>query len=193
MTNANTQRKKTSALTECALLVAISLILSFIKFDGLWGQGGSITLCSMVPIVVASYRKGIKWGLLTGFVSGILQLLIGASALKGNSIGVVIVAVLLDYLVAFSLVGLGGMFRGKFKSPRKELLLGSIISVALRFACHFGSGILIWGSYAPDKYANAIPLYSFVYNGSYMIPEIIITAIAVFFLAPVIMKVKNYE
>ena len=193
MTKTDKKRKRTSALTECAIMVAISLILSFIKFDGLWAQGGSITLCSMVPIVIASYRHGLKWGLLTGFVAGILQLLMGVSALRGNSIGVVIVAVLLDYLVAFALVGLGGMFRGKFNSPRKELLLGGIIAVALRFACHFGSGILIWGSYAPEKYANAIPVYSFVYNGSYMIPEIIITAVAVFFLAPVIMKVKNYD
>ena len=193
MTKANAQRKKTAALTECAIMVAISLILSFIKFDGLWAQGGSITLCSMVPIVIASYSQGVKWGLPTGFVSGILQLLIGVSALRGNSLGVVIVAVLLDYLVAFSLVGLGGMFKGAFKNPRKELLIGAIVGVALRFACHFGSGILIWGSYAPDKYANAIPLYSLVYNGSYMIPEIIITAAAVFFLAPVIMKVKNYD
>ena len=187
------KKKKTHALAECAVLVAISYILSWVKFDGLWGQGGSITLCSMVPIVVASYRNGVKWGLLTGFVAGILQLLMGANALRGNSIGVVIVAVLLDYLVAFSLVGLGGMFRGKFKNIRKELLIGAVIGTLLRFACHFGSGILIWGSYAPEKYANAIPLYSFVYNGSYMIPEIIITAMAVFFLAPVIGKVKTYE
>ena len=193
MTTASENTKKTHALAQCALMVAISFILSFIKFDGLWGQGGSITLCSMVPIVVASYRSGVKWGLLTGFVAGILQLLMGASALRGNSLGVVILAVLLDYLVAFALVGLGGMFKGRFKNARMELTLGAIVGVALRFACHFGSGILIWGSYAPEKYANAIPLYSLVYNGSYMIPEIIITAIAVFFLAPVIGKIKSYD
>lgn len=184
---------KTSILVECALLTAISFILSFFQVNGFWAQGGSITLGSMIPIVIASYRHGLKWGFLTGLVSGVLQMFMGLPGLRGNSLGVLIAAVFLDYILAFMAVGFGGMFRKRLGGLRKELVLGAIVGTGLRFLCHFVSGILIWGSYAPEKYVNAIPLYSFVYNGSYMIPEMIITAAAVFLLAPAIKKVLFFK
>ena len=69
---------KTRKLTETALLIALGTILSLIQFPGPWVNGGSITLCSMLPIIVIGYRYGSRWGLLSGLVYGILQMVLGA-------------------------------------------------------------------------------------------------------------------
>lgn len=92
---------KTRKLTETALLIALGTILSLIQFPGPWVNGGSITLCSMLPICIIGYRYGVRWGILGGVVYGLLQLLLGVNALRGISLATVALSVLLDYLLAF--------------------------------------------------------------------------------------------
>ena len=67
---------KTRILVECALMIAIGTVLSNIKIFTM-PNGGSVTLLSMLPFVLVSFRHGVKWGLFTGLVNGCLQMLLG--------------------------------------------------------------------------------------------------------------------
>lgn len=168
---------KTHKMAECALLIAAATVLSFIKFPGPWVNGGSITLCSMVPICIIGYRHGAKWGLISGFIYGILQMMFETSALKGITFATFIAAVFLDYIFAFSVLGLSGIFRRTIKNQTVSFVAGSSFAVFLRFICHFISGFLVW-----DSMINATGIswagivFSLQYNLSYMLPELIITA-----------------
>ncbi len=186
---------KINALVECAVMVALSTILSFIKIMDL-PYGGSITLCSMVPIIIVSYRRGTRWGIMAAFVFSLIQLLTGLSAIKGiTGFFIVMGSVLLDYVVAYTVLGLGGVFRNGVKNPAISLGLGAMLSCLLRYFCSFLSGTLLWSEYATDTLMSMAEkglgiaadivhnfsgvslsmLYSLLYNGLYMIPEIILT------------------
>ena len=190
---------KTKILVESALMVAIASVLCvFPKFKFL-ANGGSITFCSMLPIIVLSYRRGLKWGFAGGFVFALVQTLTGFTP-AGLSPKTLVIELVFDYLLAFTILGIGGIFRDKLGNPRKELLLGTCIALFLRFICHFISGYVLWGEYAEwffselgdwgasilARYAGTglMLLYSAVYNASYMLPELIITGIAAWFIAP---------
>ncbi|MEA4911887.1 MAG: energy-coupled thiamine transporter ThiT [Oscillospiraceae bacterium] len=198
------KNKNLRILTECAMLVALACVLSiFPKFKFL-PYGGSITFCSMLPIILISYRRGLKWGLLSGLVFALFQMLTGFSA-AGISLYSIVMVVLFDYLVAFTVLGLGGIFKGKLKSARAELALGSFVALLLRFVSHVISGYFVWGEYADwffgemgDRGAAVLAnvsggalalLYSVVYNASYMVPEMIITVI----VSALIAKFADYK
>lgn len=180
------------------IMVALGTVLSFIKpFD--LPYGGSITLCSMLPIMFYGYRCGPKWGLAAGFVLSVLQLLFGLDDLKGISALMVVGSILLDYLLAFTVLGLAGMFRGKIRNNAAAFTLGCLVTGLLRYVCSFLSGWLLWAQFMTvtdmqDFIANFVPglagasgtglaiFYSLVYNGSYMIPEIVLTCVVGFLL-----------
>lgn len=185
---------KIRRLTESGMLIALAVILSLLKVYNL-PYGGSITLCSMLPIIVIGYRYGSRWGLLSGLVYGVLQMMLGAveGVFKGTGIGIVLCVILFDYLIAFAVLGLGGMFKGKIRSTSAALALGTIVVSFLRLAAHFISGYLFFGSYAELVFLSggvhpwsdhtlkilrnpSCGDYSLFYNASYMIPEMIITA-----------------
>ncbi len=170
---------KTRKLTETALLIALGTILSLIQFPGPWVNGGSITLCSMLPICIIGYRYGVRWGILGGVVYGLLQLLLGVNALRGISLATVALSVLLDYLLAFGVLGFSGLFRRKIQNQSAAFMAGAGIAIVLRFLCHFISGAFVWDTILADTGLNwAGILYSFNYNGSYMLPELVITLVA---------------
>lgn len=169
-------------LVECAILVALSFVLSFLK---VWEMpfGGSVTLLSMLPVCVAALRHGPKWGLGTAFVYSITQALVSGAAGWGLSPKVLVICYLLDYIIAFTVLGLAGFAKGK--SDAVQAL--SIVAVSfLRFISHYLSGVTIWASpemYAGLEYGIANPyLYSLLYNGAYMLPEAIFTAIGAFIM-----------
>ena len=156
-------------------------------------------MCSMLPILFFSYRCGLKWGLGAGLVNSALQLLLGMSALKGLTVGTLVGSILLDYILAFTVLGLGGMFRGHIKNDAVAFTLGSFVTMMLRYFCSFLSGWLLWSAlneatYMQEVIATYIPglanvsgttlavVYSLVYNGVYMIPEIILTCVVGFLL-----------
>jgi len=169
------RNSKTLILVEGAMLIALATALSYLK---IWEMpfGGSITL-EMVPIVIMGLRNGPKWGCLTGFVHGLLQLIIGFSnVLYCATLLAQIGCVLLDYLIAFTVLGLATVFAfGKDK--KVAYIIGAVIVGLLRFVCSFLSGWLLWGSYAPEGMTPAY--YSLVYNGAYMVPDIIILAVII--------------
>lgn len=172
---------RTRILTECAILVALSAVLQMIPLISL-PNGGTVTLAAMAPIVLASLRHGPRWGLLTAFVASLVQMLLGGiSSPPTETIGWFFLVVLLDYVLAYTVLGLAPVFAALFgKKRRAGIVVGSTAVVALRFLCHFLSGVLIWGVYAPQ--GSPVWLYALLYNGSYMLPECVITTVVVYVL-----------
>ncbi len=174
------KRTNTRAMVECALMIALGTVLAQIK---VWQMpyGGSVTLVSSLPFVLVSYRHGVKWGLLAGFANGLLQMLTGWYAPPAGTIGAIITCVLLDYLLAFSCLGLASGISRPIKNRTVAVFTGISTVMFMRFICSFLSGALLWGSYQSYyEWAEGLSvwMYSFVYNASYMGPELVLTAIA---------------
>lgn len=208
-------KSKTKMLTESALLIAMAIVLELVAkaFIPEMPFGGQVTLVSMLPIVLISYRHGVKWGLLSGVVYAALEMVIGAKTVAaafqpdyfGSGVLIVnaLLMCLLDYVLAFTILGIGGCFRNKIQNPGLSLCLGSIVALGCRYLCHILSGYILFGSYAewfftqegfPAWGANLVAslnpqllalAYSVVYNGMYMIPEIVFTAVAALLLSKV--------
>lgn len=165
-------------------MIALSCVLSVITIYTL-PQGGSITAFSQVPIIVLSYRHGLKWGAFSGFVLSVFQLISGVANFSYvNTVWAYIAVAMLDYLVAFTVLGLGGMFRGKIKNQAVSIGLGAGIVSVIRLVCHFLSGVTVWADYA-DGWQN-VWIYSLAYNGSYMGVETAITVLGVVLLSAVL-------
>jgi len=182
-------RERLRALVESALLIAIGYILSTVShLIGIrMPQGGSFTLLSMLPILIIGLRHGPKWGFAGGFVYAGLQMIQEFYPPPTGTAPGYIAVVMLDYIAAFTVLGLSGLFRGK----KYGLLYAAPLCYFLRFLCHFVSGIVIWGMYAGEL---PVWLYSLTYNGSYMGVELILTMAAGTVLcktAPIIFKESN--
>lgn len=171
--------KKSLRLTESAIMLALAFVLSFLKVVDM-PFGGSITACSMLPIAIIAYRYGNLWGLFSGFVYSLLQMLMGMKNLTyGTSAGAVVAIVLLDYVVAFTVLGLSGVFRGKFKSNGSALACGTFIACVLRYICHVIAGCTVWAGVSIPSSDGLI--YSLTYNAAYMIPETLLTVVGAYF------------
>ena len=161
---ANKIHLRVRALCEGAIMIALALILSFIKLFPNLPNGGSITF-AMFPICLYAVRWGLGRGLLSGLVFGLLQLIFdGAYAWGWQSM-------LLDYLVAFTPLGLAGIFKGKHWGIFPGIAVGCIG----RFIIHYISGVTIYRIVAPTEVPGIgvfddAHLYSLVYNGAYMLP-----------------------
>ena len=167
--------KKTRKLTVCALLVALATVLSVLSkiIPAPWLQGGSITIASGVPIIMASLLFGPKWGLLASVTYALIQMMTGFYPPPTQNLINFFLVVMLDYILAFGVFGLASFF---YKKERAYTIPASgFIVMSLRYICHIVSGILIWGVYAEE--GQTVLAYSVLYNGSYMVPEIIITTI----------------
>ena len=166
-------KKNALVMCECAIMIALAAVLSFVKILEL-PYGGSVTAFSIVPIVIISYRHGVKWGLLSGFVFSIIQLIQTASTLSYVTI------IFLDYIFAFTVIGLAGFLRNKVSNPSAAAVTGTVGVCALRYICHVISGCTVWAGVSIPSTDGL--LYSLSYNATYMIPETIINAAAVFWL-----------
>lgn len=185
---------KTKVLTECAILIALSSVLSLIKFwEYPWG--GSITLLSMLPVAVISIRHGIKDGLFSAFVYSVIQLVFGItmSGLLGWGLtsGMLIMCILLDYIIAFTVIGFAGIFN---KKGIMGAVFGTALVCLLRYISHFLSGVYVfasagklWETFNTD---NSY-IYSAVYNACYMLPEMILTVIGAILIYKYILKPKR--
>lgn len=173
------QSKRTRILVEGAVMLALATALSFIRIYKLpWG--GSITLFSMLPIVLFSIRRGLKAGLAVSFLFSLIQFFQGiGDGLFGWGLTpfMLIACILLDYIIAFTVLGLGGLFR---KKKTAGWIGGIVIAISLRFVMHFLSGVVIWESFGElweGFSTDSTVLYSLLYNGSYMLPELVITTV----------------
>ncbi|MBQ3093658.1 MAG: energy-coupled thiamine transporter ThiT [Clostridia bacterium] len=165
--------KTTVRLTESAVMLAVAVVLSLIPVVNM-PFGGTVTLCSMLPIVLIAYRHGTKWGLLVGLAGSLLQLLLGLNNLSYATSALAVVAIILfDYVIAFSALGLAGVFRNVCRTQTAALTAGVLLCCVLRYACHFVSGVTVWRDISIP--ADQAILYSLGYNAAYMVPETIIT------------------
>ena len=171
---------RTRIMVEGALMIAMATVLSMIQIFQM-PFGGGVTLFSMLPLVVMSFRHGTKWGLLTAFVHSVLQLMMGFSNVGYcptliSQIG----CILLDYILAYTALGLADMIGKPFKNRLVGVSVGAGAVCLIRFVCSWLSGILLWGSYQSYyDWAAGMPtwLYSLIYNGNYMLPETVLTII----------------
>ncbi|MBR0508195.1 MAG: energy-coupled thiamine transporter ThiT [Clostridia bacterium] len=166
----------TLQLVESALMIAIATVCSIVKID--LPFGGGVTIVSMLPIVMISHRYGWKWGVLVSFVYSIGQLLLGLDNVAyGKTFVMGAGIVLLEYIVAYTVLGFSGIF-GK---SRKAVAIGIAVTFTLRFLCHYIAGVWIWGEWMPDEFMGmkmVSPwIYSALYNGWYMLVELVATEI----------------
>lgn len=187
----STNQSKTHILTESAIMIALATVLSMVK---IWEApyGGSVTILSMCPIILLSLRRGIRVGLPAGFAHSLIQLLLGLNNVAWiPNAGGIVICILTDYLLPFTVLGLGGIFRNvKFTGKERlnrtvSAVLGALLVTVLRYLCHIVSGAVIWYAldlqwYADDPthivFRYGAWMFSIIYNGGYMIPEIITTA-----------------
>ena len=204
---------KTKKITESAMLLAVAIVLELVSkmFIPEMPFGGQITLVSMLPVVLISYRHGVKWGLVSGVAYALLEMAIGAKTVAaafqpgyfGDGVMLLnaLIMCVLDYLVAFTALGLGGCFRNKIKNRGLGLMCGSLVALGARYVAHIASGYILFSGWAEWFFtqegfpawgaqlaASLSPqmlgfVYSVVYNGMYMVPEIIITAVVALLLA----------
>ena len=179
-------------LCEGGIMLALALVLNAFKLIQ-FPNGGSVDL-AMIPIFFFAIRWGVGPGLLVGFVFGLLQMFIdGAIAWGWQSL-------LLDYLVAFTPLGLAGLFRYR----KGGIFAGTLLGCVLRFIVHYISGVTIYAIVAPTELFNITftePwMYSLAYNGSYMLVDTVICLVVFallynplrkYFLAEDIRPIKN--
>jgi thiamine transporter len=157
-------------------MLAIATVLSLIQFTGPWALGGSITICSMLPVILIAHRYGTKWGLLTAFSYSILQLVLGIRNVQYTPDALTAIGIiLLDYVLAFTVLGFAAVFDRWFTNKRTSILVGIAVTMSARFICHLLSGVIIWEALWPNALGWATWIWSLAYNGSYMLPEIVIT------------------
>ena len=188
-----------------ALGTGISLLCEFIPFLNL-PFGGTVTIASALPVILISYLYGLRWGFGSALVYALLQMAVGfrtVSALflpdSDSSVGPLfaLCILFLDYILAFGSLGTGGLFRNRF-SRKAALIGGSLVSLGLCYLFHVLSGAIFYGAWAQwfftESAAKSLPfspwimehcggallawMYSLIYNGCYMIPEMGITALA---------------
>ena len=206
---------KTRRLTESAMLLAVAIVLELVSkmFIPELPFGGQVTLVSMLPVVLISYRHGVKWGLVAGVGYALLEMALGAKTVAaafqpgyfgdGTMIVNALIMCLLDYLVAFTVLGLGGLFRDRIRSAGAGLAVGAVVAQGARYVAHLASGYILFSGWAewfftqegfPAWGASLVEalspellglVYSVVYNGMYMVPELLLTAVAALLIAKI--------
>ena len=199
---------KTKRLTESAMLLAVAIVLELLSkmFIPEMPFGGQVTLVSMLPVVLISYRHGVRWGLVSGAAYALIEMAIGAKTVAaafqpgyfGDGVMLLNACImcLLDYFVAFTVLGLGGIFRNRIQNRGAALACGAAVALSARYLAHVLSGYILFAGWAEwfftqdgfpmwgaELVASLSPemlglVYSLVYNGMYMLPEILLTVIA---------------
>ena len=209
----NKNALKTQRLTTSAVMVALATVLAMvcavIPFLNL-PFGGGFTVASMLPIVIVSYMYGMRWGFFSAGVYSVIQIVLDLYLGKGSTLmalfmpnsedfmgyGAAVAILIIDYVVAYTMLGFGGAFRNKVKNKGLALALGSALALSLRYVAHIVSGYIFYGAWAEWFFSQEnfysiggwilntfngqglALIYSVFYNGLYMIPEIIITVVA---------------
>ncbi len=167
-------------LTECAIMIALSAVLSVFKLFEM-PYGGSITLASFLPIVIIAYRHGIKAGLSSSLIASLIQLLLGLKNFSYfTTIESIIALAVFDYILAFAVFGMSGIFKRIIKKQNLALFTGALFACVIRYICHVISGATIWAGLSIPT--EAALLYSFSYNATYMLPETIILVLTCIYL-----------
>ena len=216
-----TIRRTTVSAVMLALSTVLAQVCALIPFLNL-PFGGCVTIASVLPIVIISYMYGIRHGLFTSFAYALIQivadLMLGHSSVilalftpSSDSYGGAVMAIfvlLLDYIVAYTVLGLGGVFRNRM-SKTAALCLGAVLALVLRYVSHVISGAIFYGAWAEWFFTDTVAAgwgiskwimahtsgaslsvaYSMVYNACYMLPEILLTGA----LATLVARIPNIK
>lgn len=215
MNQQNVRRLTVSAMM-LALATVLAIVCAYIPFLNL-PFGGGFTVASMLPIVIVAYMYGTPWGLFTALCYSVIQIILSLTQGANGTVmalfmpssddfmgyGAAVAIVIIDYLIAYTVLGLGGIFRNKIKNKTVALTVGVVFAISLRYLAHIVSGYIFYGAWAEwfftqegfysiggfiiDHFSGVAlsVIYSIFYNGLYMIPEIIITAIAAAAVSPI--------
>jgi len=169
---------KTFKLTFSGIMIALATALSFISVYKL-PLGGCVTLFSMLPICFIGIMYGVKFAILPSVIYGFIQFFLGGALGFGLTPAVLLACIGFDYILAFGVLCFSGIFR---KKGEKGAVLGIISACVLRFLSHFISGFVLWTNVEMfelfgKSFVNHPIIYSAVYNGSYMLPEMVLTVI----------------
>lgn len=178
-------KKQLLCMVEGAVMIALAWALDFVCsfIPSPFVYGGSITI-GMLPIVYYSYRRGWIWGTGAGLVFACIQMIMGWHTPPANTLIAIVLCVLLDYVVAFAVIGIADLIARPFGKHRLVGYgVGGVAVCLLRFVCSFLSGGLLWGSYAPE--GMNMWVYSLLYNGGYMVPNAILTGVLAVLLCKV--------
>lgn len=216
------KKKNLYWLVESAVMIALAAVLELVAKMVIPEMpfGGQVTIVSMLPIVLVGWKYGISKGVVTGFIYALVQMALGVKTISAlilptsddylGGVGNVVLMFIFDYIVAYTVLGLGALFKNKIKNTSASLSLGAFTVLTFRYISHIISGYILYGAWAEwfftqdgfyswgetimNTYTgNALSLvYSIIYNGFYMIPEIIITTIVAFIIGkiPQITKTK---
>jgi thiamine transporter len=164
---------ETKVLTEIIVLAALSGVLYTIRPYTL-PFGGSVTLASMVPVMWLSLRRGVYAGLMAGAIFGVLALFIDILFLGAGNIIVTPIQVILEYPIAFGVLGVTGVFRRK---SMFFVILGAGVAVFIKFLIHYVVGVFVWYYVYEFPIEYGRYLWPAVYNGSFLAIEFIISAV----------------
>lgn len=155
----------TKQLVFSAVAIAIAVVCSMIKLFEM-PMGGSVTLLSMLFVVLIAYWYGPYVGIMTAVAYGLVQFVM-------EPIFYTLPQMLLDYPLAFGALGFAGFFNKK----KFGLQIGYLVGVLGRFFFSVISGVIFFASYAPEGMNPWV--YSILYQGSYLLPEAIVTLILI--------------
>lgn len=169
-------RSRLLPLVEAAVMIALAAVLSQIKVFQM-PQGGSITAASMVPLLLVGLRHGTRWGIVAGVAAGLVNYITAGQGYVHP------IQLLLDYPVAFGMLGLAGLGAGKSYLSGQ---FAAALAMLGRFAAHFVAGVVFFAAFAPP--GQSVWEYSAIYNASYMVPELIISGLLLAALLPVLQR-----
>jgi len=172
-----TKKSNVRAMVLSGIFIAVAFVLSYIRLFQM-PQGGSVIFASILPILLIGLMFGPGWGIGSGVVFGVLQYFQGGYALTPFNI-------ILDYVLAFGALGLTGFF----KTGKYRFYVSGVVASALRLICHFLSGVIFYAAYAPE--GQPVWLYSVIYNGPYLVVDLIIALIVGGVLIRAVPQLKN--
>jgi len=164
----------TKKLTVTGVMLSLSTVLSMVVIWRL-PNDGSVTPGSMVPLIAIALIYGWRWGIFAGVTHGIIQMALMFPSPPVQNLMSYVGVVFLDYIIAFGILGTAGIVYRLMKKKYFAAAVAGAAGLFLRFVCHLFSGVIIWGVYAPE--GQNVFVYSLLYNGSYMLPEMLITVV----------------
>ncbi|MBP3706752.1 MAG: energy-coupled thiamine transporter ThiT [Clostridia bacterium] len=181
-------KKPVYVLSECAIFIAVAIVLSIIPEIPIGAVGGSIGF-GMIPLFIIAYRHGYKYSFISGFVFSILYVTVGGKWGYG------LPSVLLDYVLAYTIIGIAGFFGGAAKCKGKLFEVGVFLGCLARYAVSVLSGVVLYGITTATEIgcivtSNAL-IYSLIYNGLYMLPNTIIAIVAMALLRYPLKKLER--
>ncbi len=172
------KKSNTYKLCVSAVLIALSTVLSMLKIVQM-PLGGSVTLLSMLPVALIPLLCGFPFGIVSALVYAGIQIFVDNPFAWGLTPAILIGSIVFDYIVAFGVLSLSGLFA---KKGDMGVVLGIVFAIALRFISHFISGFIFFANLEQfyvfgNAFSGQPVLYSLCYNAFYMVPEMVFTAI----------------